>query len=379
MAGFADLEISLHRRDADSYTVELRYSSLKSDADIWRVQDRAKPLRFDFEQLRAHALEYDVAAYGKVLTQHLFADESIKLAFAQARSATQAQAALRFRLFIDPTAPELHSLRWETLQDPQTGDLLFTGEHLLFSRYLSSQDWREARLRPRMSLKALVVIANPAHLDRYQLAPIDVDGEFVRAQAGLGDIQITPLKSLGSANVNNVFDHLRDGDGYDILYLVCHGTLSKGEPWLWLEDPDGNVARLSGDELATRMNELQQPPRLVVLLRARAPAPGRKRATAIEARSRQPGRVWQRPAFRQCSPCRVISPCRPSPNLCPSSSKSCSAMARSIGQSPSPAGQCVIGLTGGCRCCTCASRAGAFGMCRALPTSARDLRSGRRW
>ena len=87
------------------------------------------------------------------------------------------------------TAP----LRWETLRDPADGTPLFTGENLLFSRYLSSLDWRAVRLRPASDLRALVVIANPSDLDDYDMAEINRDQELGRAQAGLGSIGVTAL------------------------------------------------------------------------------------------------------------------------------------------------------------------------------------------
>ena len=71
---------------------------------------------------RLRALPLDPAAYGQLLGQSLFADPAVQTAFAQARSTAQTQEVpLRLRLFIGPSAPELHSLRWETLRDPQDG------------------------------------------------------------------------------------------------------------------------------------------------------------------------------------------------------------------------------------------------------------------
>jgi hypothetical protein len=172
---------------------------------------------------------------------------------------------LRLRLLIGPSASELHSLRWETLRDPHSGAPLCTDENVLFSRYLSSLDWRPVRLRPRSDLSALVVIANPSNLASYQLAPVDVAGELERARAGLGQIATSALPAENTrATLNNLLEALRDGQA-DILYLACHGSLVKGEPWLWFEDDAGQVARVSGNELATRVRELAERPRLIVL------------------------------------------------------------------------------------------------------------------
>jgi hypothetical protein len=184
----------------------------------------------------------------------------------------------------------LHHLRWETLRDPEDHSWLLTDERLLFSRYLSSVDWRPVRLRPQGALRALVVIANPANLSDYRpdgqpLAPVDVAGELARAQAALGEIPFTPLASGGSATLRNIGTHLRDG--YDILYLVCHGAFVRNEPWLWLEDEAGQVARVAGSELVGRLQDLAQPPRLVVLASCesagRADDPANVHAAALAA------------------------------------------------------------------------------------------------
>ena len=122
----------------------------------------------------------------------------MQTAFAQARSSAQTlQVPLRLRLFIGPSAPELHSLCWETLRDPQEDAWLLTSEHCLFSRYLSSFDWRPVRLRPQADLHALVAIASPTDVATYQpggrsLAALDVAGELARARAGLADSPSLP-------------------------------------------------------------------------------------------------------------------------------------------------------------------------------------------
>jgi hypothetical protein len=133
-------------------------------------------------------------------------------------------------------------------------------------------------MRPKGDLRALVVIARPEGLERYNLAPVDVAGELERATAGLGAIPATALDSGGSANLNNLFAHLREG--YDILYLVAHGTLVSGESWVWLEDESGGIARASGAELATRLQELAQRPRLVVLASCQSAGTGEMQRSA---------------------------------------------------------------------------------------------------
>jgi hypothetical protein len=267
MTGYADLEIGLHRRDTENYGVELRFLHPEGDADVRLIGAVPALVQFDLDRLRE--LAGDADAYGQTLTDSLFANSAVREGFLQARSSAQSlDLPLRLRIFVGPSAPELHGLRWETLRDPQDGSHLVTGEHLLFSRYLSSLDWRPVGLRPRADLAALVVVANPEDVVEWQpggqpLAPLDVEGELERARAGLAGISLTTLASGGSATLERITTELREGS--DVLYLACHGALLDGEPHLWLEDEDGQADVVPGIELVTRLREMRQRPRLVIL------------------------------------------------------------------------------------------------------------------
>src|SRR5215469_13163256 len=67
-----DFEIGLHRQDVDGYAMELRFSQPESEADIRLVS----LVQFDLDGLRALAL--DAAAYGRLLSQSLFADPAVQ-------------------------------------------------------------------------------------------------------------------------------------------------------------------------------------------------------------------------------------------------------------------------------------------------------------
>lgn len=277
MDAYAELELSLSRRGGQGYALELRFSQPNSDADIRLLRDGPALIQLDPAALLAS--ELDVEEYGKLLGECLLAVPAARSDFDQARASAQSlNAPLRMRLCIGPDAAELHALRWETLRDPRDGALLCTGEQALFSRYLSSADWRPVQLRAKGDLRALVAIANPTDLGRFKLASIDVDGEMARATAGLGTIPATTLLSSDRVTLDNVIAHLRDG--YDILYLVAHGSLVQDESWLWLEDQNGAIARVPGAELVARIRELQQRPRLVVLASCQSAGTGEEPRSA---------------------------------------------------------------------------------------------------
>jgi len=84
MLAFADLEIGLHRRDSDSYAVDLRYSAPDSDTDVRLLQDGTALVQFDQE--RARSLALDEVAYGRFLGDCLLGEANLRAAFAQARS-----------------------------------------------------------------------------------------------------------------------------------------------------------------------------------------------------------------------------------------------------------------------------------------------------
>ena len=287
MSDYADVEIGLFKREGEDYKVEFRFSQPGSDADVRLMKGEPEPLQFNLEVLRR--LKPNSEEYAQEIGKSLW-QEPLLTAFRLARAnAKSLDAPLRLRLFIDPSAEVLHELHWETLRDPDDQNVpLFANEGLLFSRYLSSDDLRPIDMRPMRDQKALIVIANPHDLPA-ALAVIDVKSELERACTCLGitpdELGKIPTKegairaealfsdpaNHGVVTLNNIVNKLRDG--YDILYLVCHGQLvnrlGKNMPYLYLEDEAkdkvGETKPVEAGNLASRLGELPQRPRLVVL------------------------------------------------------------------------------------------------------------------
>lgn len=262
MAEPADLELSLRRRDAAAFTADLIFTQPGSAAPSRPLGQQSVTVRFD--QARLDAAWPDPAAYGQALAAMLFADPALPAAVGQCYAAAQSQGLpLRLRLAIAPDAPELHALRRETLTDPADDRPLATREQLIFARTIDSADWRPVTLRGKGELQALVCVAAPAGLETYALAAIDAPAEQQRALAGLGELRTTVLAAPGQASLATLIGQLRTG--IDILYLVAHGALIDGEPWLFLDDGQGQVARVAGAALVARVADLPTLPRLVVL------------------------------------------------------------------------------------------------------------------
>ena len=244
-------------------TVELLYRAPASDADTDLLHGQPAVVEIDEAALLASPSDAD---YGERLGSQLFTDP-VLTAYLRARDMAHAQrpdaVPLRLRLWLMPGAEALHALHWEKIRVPGEESALATDEMVLFSRYLSSPDTRSVSTPPLQGLRALVLVANPADLDRWGLAPIDVAAELAMARAHLKDISIAELAGPGQATLDRLLAGLRAG--CDILYLGCHGVMEGGDTLLCLEDAQGNTDFVSGAELAERLRQAVRRPQLVVL------------------------------------------------------------------------------------------------------------------
>jgi hypothetical protein len=267
MAQIPDLEIRLERATpkAKTYLVGLRFSS--PDRDVVGQRLAAKGLRIDFDALGDRALDSD--DYGRCLGESFFAVPGVREFFTKAE---EIDGPLRVRLDIARNAPELDGLRWEALADPaapKSRGRLFMNERIRFSRIVDSPDWRRPVRRDKTGTRALVVVANPSDIGQWAangvpLAPVDVAAEVTLAKRGLAGVEATVLGDEKRATLDLVADEL--AEGHDILYLVCHGALVNCQPKLYLEDDDGRTDAVDGSALVAKLNGLDPPPRLVVLV-----------------------------------------------------------------------------------------------------------------
>jgi hypothetical protein len=295
MADIANLEVEIHRNGPDTFLVILRWQDAwKNARDQTEIRTAAADVKFNLGELRQRAavaaLGIDVAEYGQALGDAFFGIGQVRKRFDDAVSADQP---FRMKLITAHSAMDLHDLLWETLPDPTvpttlTGETLATSSRILFSRYLNDEEpqWGQRRRKddgePRHKdhMRALVAIANPTDVQNSSngvngppLAPVDVPGELARAKTGLEScgIEVDILASgdhatLGNATLDNIGGRLRDANGYDILYLVCHGQrTADGQPKLWLENAKGEADVVPGTDLAHKLWELNRQPRLVIL------------------------------------------------------------------------------------------------------------------
>jgi hypothetical protein len=205
--------------------------------------------------------------YGLLLTHMVFEPPSVIRAWQHARAYSESFGLpLRVRLRLDPNAPELHSLCWEALQDPEHGTVLCLSERVLFSRYIESYNVVPLSIPQRSRMRALIAVASPSDLETYSLSPVDIAQEVRRARVALSPMPLTVLDGRGGrprATWANLCAQL--AEGYDILYLVCHGSSADGETCLWLEQSNGRTSRVPARALAAQIERLRHRPVLVVL------------------------------------------------------------------------------------------------------------------
>ncbi len=257
---YGEIEIGLHRFQPEAYDVEVRVVDPDSDGEVGPVRGQS---RISIGELRP--LEDNYAQYGEALAAQLFEHREIREFYLKNKAAFESRGLiLRLRLLIGPSVPELHSLRWELLSDPETKLPLATSERVLFSRFMLSRDWRVVKLRPKARLKALIAIAGPTNAGEWGLADIDKAGEVERAREALAGIQATVVGLDQPLTLVRLMDAIRQGT--DVLYLVCHGAMPKGqEPCLYLQKEEGNIEVVLASALAQRIGELAEVPRLIVL------------------------------------------------------------------------------------------------------------------
>jgi len=212
----------------------------------------------------------DPVTYGSHLSTALFGDAAVHTALTVAR--TQADSAglpLHVGIDLSGCPPEIHALRWETLQDPEPEQVGWAlSERLLLSRRLASSDMLPVEPRASPVRSALVAVAAPSDLDQYGFSPIPIAAELDRAHAALSPLRLTTLaRGHGDpCTLQHLLTSLRGGS--DILCLVAHGRSVGGEVHLWLEDELGQSAPIASRELAAHLTALDPAARPVLIILA---------------------------------------------------------------------------------------------------------------
>ncbi len=253
-----------------------------------KAPSNAVPFRVPPELLDRRGCYLTHAEYGKRLSAAVF-DSNVEInnTMQRALGARKALASQALRLRISCDDDRIQSLHWETLQ--LNGAPLFM-DGVALSRYISPSPQATSlqglgqRSSSRSALRALIFIANPQGIENLEdsdsppdtdapkLAPILIDQECELAKKLLqsnekdGGIRIDTefLGSPGNGTLEALRLKLSEGEGFDLLYLLCHGSFDSKGPHLYLENKrkGGPVQPCKPEDLVTG---LANPPRLVVL------------------------------------------------------------------------------------------------------------------
>lgn len=254
----ADLELTITRA-ADGTTT----AALRVELPTRRAEWPPEPISLDATALCALTSHSD--AYGAALTAMIFTP-ALREGWQRVRGFAEGGHAVRVRLVLMGD-DGLHALRWELLRDPVSNAPLAASEHTPFSRFMVTTSLAEVQAPAKPTLHAVIAVANPELPPSYRLSPVDVAAEVERAQRGLGDLAATILDGREGrplASLATIAAALREETS--ILYLVCHGTLAKDEPYLFLEmDGSGAYQPTAGAALVQQITALTRRPLLVVL------------------------------------------------------------------------------------------------------------------
>ena len=254
-----DLEITI-RPSGTAYVADARMEQPGNQA----VSVLATDVPVTLDPTALLALSLNPTAYGRALTEQLFADQRLRDAWQRACTlADDESLPLRLRLCLPATIGDIHALRWETLHDPQslTDVRLATDDRRRLVRSLNSSDIRRITLGPK---SALFVVANPSDLGRYGMAEIDVEGEVGRVRKAIGGIALTVVGDMRRATLSAIQDALRTTSP-TILCLMCHGKHTGDDTDLWLENDDGTTVHVKGSTLSQMLSQVR-PPLLVILI-----------------------------------------------------------------------------------------------------------------
>ena len=268
----ADLEFGMvWDADQNGFDVTMRFTSAAGEDR--RPASPRRSLQIDLAAL--DELVDDTAAYGAALSRMVFAVPEIESLYSHALAAAQT-AMVHLRIHLDGPA-RYHAVRWELLREAgEEGMPIATTPNILFSRFLSSTDWRPIPTGDQREHRALVVVAAPSNADEYGLAEVDVDVELARARRALTGYQLDVLGGgRRRATLASLAEQLgTTPGGYEVLYLVGHGRLTDDVPLLFLERDDGTADAVDARRLVERVYGLEQKPTIAMLLSCQSGASG---------------------------------------------------------------------------------------------------------
>jgi WD40 repeat protein/energy-coupling factor transporter ATP-binding protein EcfA2 len=195
--------------------------------------------------------------YGTLLGKALFRG-AVYDTFVRALSKSSQDSLLRILLSIEAADNDsLKTLHWERLCAPIDADgswhLLARDQRVPFSLYIPTIIDRRFPPIGRRDLRALVLVASPSNIGKFQLAPFDVEAVLSGVKEALGEIPYEILANdvagaIGPPTLQELSKQLTNAKKpYTLLHFVAHGKLlDNGETVLYWAKADNQVQPVTG-------------------------------------------------------------------------------------------------------------------------------------
>jgi len=205
--------------------------------------------------------------YGILLGKALFRG-SVRETFVRAISKSSQDCRLRILLSIEAADnDEVKTLHWERLCAPIDADgdwhLLARNQRVPFSLYIPTIIDRRFPPIGRRDLRALVLVASPSNIGKFQLAPFDVEAVLSGVKEALGEIPYEVLANdvagaIGPPTLQELSKQLTNAKKpYTLLHFVAHGKLlDNGETVLYWAKADNQVQPVTGEDLIGELKNI---------------------------------------------------------------------------------------------------------------------------